>query len=310
MVSVLIPNYNHARFLTQRIESVLNQTWQEFEVVILDDCSTDESRNIIESYRGHAKIVSIIYNDHNSGSTFHQWQKGIESTKGDFVWIAESDDWCEPSFLETVMQGLLSDPQCVVAYCQSYCVEDSNRIKWQSSHPCLEEYMDGQSFIKNFMVKNTAIFNASMAVWRKSAYEKITSDFTNYRYCGDWLFWIELCQHGKVFISGKLLNFFRTHATDVSTGMSSSGNGLKEEITLFKHLRSKNWITKKEFDAVIIHKYIEYRLTKGSLSIEKQAELEKMLTNDTEILLGRLDRFYFGFYLRHGIRNFLSRLTR
>lgn len=91
-VSVIIPNYCHARFLNQRIDSVLNQTYSDYEVIILDDCSTDNSREIIESYRNHPKISHIVYNEKNSGSTFIQWEKGFELARGEYIWIAESDD--------------------------------------------------------------------------------------------------------------------------------------------------------------------------------------------------------------------------
>ena len=84
LVSVIIPNYNHARYLDERIQSVLNQTYQNFEVIILDDKSTDNSREVIEKYRAHPKIVHIIYNEINSGSTFRQWEKRNREGKGRF----------------------------------------------------------------------------------------------------------------------------------------------------------------------------------------------------------------------------------
>ncbi|ENV48656.1 hypothetical protein P255_00165 [Acinetobacter brisouii CIP 110357] len=72
-VSVIIPNYNHHKFLHARLDSILKQTYQNFEIIILDDCSTDESRDIIELYRNHPKVSHIIYNTKNSGSSFIQW---------------------------------------------------------------------------------------------------------------------------------------------------------------------------------------------------------------------------------------------
>ena len=100
LVSVIIPNYNHAVYLDERIKSVLNQTYQNFELIILDDCSPDNgaSMAIIEKYRNNPHISHIVYNDVNSGSTFKQWHKGLELAKGDLIWIAESDDNCEKSF--------------------------------------------------------------------------------------------------------------------------------------------------------------------------------------------------------------------
>jgi glycosyltransferase involved in cell wall biosynthesis len=76
LVSVIIPNYNHSLYLKQRIDSVLNQTFQDFELIILDDCSSDSSKEIIEQYRQNPKVSQIIFNQINSGSVFKQWAEG------------------------------------------------------------------------------------------------------------------------------------------------------------------------------------------------------------------------------------------
>ncbi len=98
-VSVIIPNYNHAPFLKERIDSVINQHYDNFEVIILDDCSKDNSREVIEQYRNHPKVKHIIYNEANSGSTFIQWHKGFRLAEGEYIWIAESDDVADLDFL-------------------------------------------------------------------------------------------------------------------------------------------------------------------------------------------------------------------
>ncbi len=72
MVSVILPNYNHAAYLRQRIESILNQTYQDFELIILDDCSPDNSKDVIEEYRNNSHISHIVYNETNSGYTLKQ----------------------------------------------------------------------------------------------------------------------------------------------------------------------------------------------------------------------------------------------
>ena len=76
----------------------------------------------------------IIYNEHNSGSTFKQWEKGIEMATGEYVWIAESDDWCEPSLLETLVDALKKNPNIVLGFVQSYYMKGDNLIKWISMH--------------------------------------------------------------------------------------------------------------------------------------------------------------------------------
>src|SRR6267378_5588953 len=82
-VSVIVPNYNHARYLRQRIESVLGQTYKDIEVILLDDCSTDESRAIISEYSADPR-VKVVLNEVNSGSTFKQWKKGMGLAHGEY----------------------------------------------------------------------------------------------------------------------------------------------------------------------------------------------------------------------------------
>ena len=69
-VSVIVPNYNYSRYLEQRMDSILGQTYDEMEIIILDDCSTDDSRKIIEKYCGNPKVTVIIYYNECFGSTF------------------------------------------------------------------------------------------------------------------------------------------------------------------------------------------------------------------------------------------------
>jgi cellulose synthase/poly-beta-1,6-N-acetylglucosamine synthase-like glycosyltransferase len=79
-VSVIVPNYNHARFLARRIDSILKQSFQDFELILLDDCSTDDSRSILSLYARDPR-VRIEFNEANSGGTFKQWNKGVRSRK-------------------------------------------------------------------------------------------------------------------------------------------------------------------------------------------------------------------------------------
>ena len=103
LVSIIIPNYNHADYLEERIRSILNQTYTNYEIIILDDRSTDNSIEIINKFRDNSHISNIIINEENSGSPFKQWFKGISLAKGDLIWIAECDDSCELCMLERLV---------------------------------------------------------------------------------------------------------------------------------------------------------------------------------------------------------------
>ena len=249
-VSVIIPNYNHAPFLEKRLNSVINQNFLDFEVIILDDCSTDNSREIIERYRNHPKINTIIYNQKNSGGTFLQWKKGIELAKGEWVWLAESDDWCEISFLQELVDGLKTDSNCTLSYCQSV-IFDGNEILYVSGTEHLRSNMNGAAFVNDHMLRNNAVFNASMCIFKKSAYINITNEFIKYSFIGDWIFWTEIALQGNVSISGRTLNYFRNHSSDVTTNSLKTGIFYIEYFNLLKHFKNKNLITKNKASTLL-----------------------------------------------------------
>jgi glycosyltransferase involved in cell wall biosynthesis len=241
-VSVIIPNYNHGAYLKQRIDSILCQTYQNFEIIILDDCSTDNSREVIDSYTGNPKISHIVFNTINSGSPFLQWEKGINIATGKYVWIAESDDWCEPSLLEVLVEGIQKDDECVISYCQMACIIGDNNIKWQSFHKRLWEIVDSKTFIQDYVAINVAIYNASMAIFRRDSFKNINRDFTTYKFSGDRVFWIQMAMQGKTHISGKTLNYFRKHDKDVSGGAFKSGLSFVEELRILNWMYGANLI--------------------------------------------------------------------
>lgn len=288
MVSVIIPNYNHAKFLTQRIESILCQTYQDFEVIILDDCSTDNSREVIEQFRDHPKVSTILLNEENSGSTFKQWDKGISIARGDWIWIAESDDWCEANFLEVIMDGLLKNTNCVIGYCHSYCIVGENQIKWHSLHNKLMEYSRGNEFVVENMILSNAIYNASKVVWKKEKYALISKEFTGFRFCGDWLFWIELALHGDVMICGRLMNYFRKHESDI-TGMAlRTGLASLEELKLGAYLMDKRIIDFDTHCSFVKSRYLKFKERAPEMDEKEAFRISKLFLSDDRIK--RLER--------------------
>jgi glycosyltransferase involved in cell wall biosynthesis len=222
-ISVIIPNYNHVRFLKQRILSVLNQTYQNFEVIILDDCSTDNSKEIIEQFRQSEKITHIVYNEKNSGSTFKQWKKGIELAQGEYIWLAESDDIAKPNFLSGLIEIIQKEQDIVIAYAAS--TSDPNEfttIDNNLTYPV--KVYTGIEFIKQYMLTRPVIVNASAVLFKRTAVDNyILTEITKYNYTGDWLFWNYLLAKGKIIRYDKILNFFRRHADSVAAKGDKSG---------------------------------------------------------------------------------------
>ena len=215
-VSIIIPNYNHAPFLKQRIDSVLSQTFQDFEVIILDDCSRDNSKQIIEEYRNHPKVSTILYNEINSGTTFKQWNKGFGLANGEYIWIAESDDWADSKFLEILILEIEKDKELGLIFCDSYLVEQNGEIRNTSVNNNLEEYCNNgkQEIIKNF-IDGTAINNVSAVVFRKEKVFEAGLAPENFKLAGDWFFYVKLLLISDIRFVAKKLNYFRQHHQSV-----------------------------------------------------------------------------------------------
>lgn len=247
-ISVIVPNYNHAKFLQQRLDSVLNQSFENVEVVILDDGSIDESRVVIEQYRNHPRVSAIIYNEQNSGSPFRQWQKGIEATTGDWIWIAESDDYAHQDLLLELTKQATKHENTVLAYCQSvevdaqsqgnetmlWWVKDLDPVRWTADY-----VNDGSHEVANYLLYKNTIPNASAVLFKKKSYLAVSDQYTNLRLCGDWLFWVQLLRTGGLAYSAKPLNFFRQHR-DTTRGLFAGEklrNRLEEEYRVFRYIK-------------------------------------------------------------------------
>ena len=225
-VSVVVPNYNHARFLRKRIESVLGQTYQDFELILLDDCSTDDSRTILSEYAGDAR-VRVEFNEVNSGSTFKQWNKGVGLARGKYVWLAESDDYADERLLEKLVGRLEEDPSAVLCYCRSWRVSGDGELNghWDSGLPHVDTQrwttdfsVDGREECQKYLVRQNTVLSASSVLFRRDLYWQVGGADENLRFCGDWKMWASMAlTGGRIRYLGEPLNYGRYHAGSVTT---------------------------------------------------------------------------------------------
>ncbi len=236
LVSVIIPNYNHERYIKQRIESVLNQTYDNIEVIILDDCSADSSLDIINSYRKSPDVRQIMINSENSGSTFKQWGKGLSVARGEWLWIAESDDYCETDFLETLLSDQISD-QCGLRFCASYPADNGGVLTIKKTPSIPNGEYDGLDFIKKYQTSRNHIPNASGVLMKKELLIKaLTTEITGYKLLGDHLAYINMMLTTRVYFCDEVKNFHRNHTNNVRSRSNLDGTWHKERYMLRDYL--------------------------------------------------------------------------
>lgn len=248
LISVIVPNYNHAPFLFQRFETIYNQTYKNIEVIILDDCSTDNSKQIIENYRHNPLTSIIIYNTENSGSPFKQWYKGLQLAKGELIWIAESDDFCDLNLLEELLKGFQKYPNVVMSYSNLHVVDINGNtlaketINHYHNKPSTTPIYKGIDFVKERMVKYCSVCNASSVLFKRKTALSISTQYTNYKSAGDYLFWILLAEKGHVVKIDMSLDYFRQHTTNVTPKNYLNGTTYIEDYYIHKYLWGKKYI--------------------------------------------------------------------
>jgi glycosyltransferase involved in cell wall biosynthesis len=224
-VSVIVPNYNHASYLRQRLDSITNQTFRDFEVIVLDDASTDNSREIIQTY-AHDPRVRFLFNGTRNGSAFKQWQKGLESARGEYIWFAESDDCASPHFLSKLLPILENDRSLGLVYCQSYLVDPSSRVlgdaiqwtddldpsRWKNNF-----INNGPAEVKDYLSKKNTIPNASAVLLRASVLRSVGGLDVGYQLCGDWFLWIKILLQSNVGYVAEKLNYWRQRSSNART---------------------------------------------------------------------------------------------
>ncbi|MBQ2123214.1 MAG: glycosyltransferase family 2 protein [Bacteroidaceae bacterium] len=246
LVSVVVPNFNYARYLRGRIDSILQQTFSNYEIILLDDASTDESVSVLEHYRNSPQVSQICINEKNTGSPFAQWLKGIQLSKGKYVWIAEADDLAEPTFLETCVELLESFKDSAFCYVGSKTIDETGEVSnkdvnhWGRRQKKEYACFDGKKFAEHNLYWKNYVMNASGVVFRREyALNLIHSPFQSMRYCGDWFFWFEMAMQGGVVEVYKNLNYFRMHASKVTQKSQKTGEGVIEDMQVLSLIEAQ-----------------------------------------------------------------------
>jgi len=225
-VSVVIPNYNYERYLKGRTQSILGQNYPIYEIIFLDDCSTDNSVGYITDFVKASPVkTSMILNRSNSGSVFHQWAKGVAQARGDYIWIAEADDLSEQNFLSEVISGF-NDEEVILSYSQSKQIDtqgsliandylkytdDIDENKWKNDY-----IRSGIAEIGDTLAVKNTLPNVSGVVFKKVDLQEILGELVKFKVAGDWFFYTWILQKGKISYVAQSLNVHRRHEKGVT----------------------------------------------------------------------------------------------
>jgi len=218
-ISVVVPFYNHEKYIEERIDSILNQKIKDFEILLLDDCSTDNSLDRIQKYLLDDR-VSLFENKNNSGSPFKQWRKGIKLAKSDIIWIAEGDDFCDSDFLDVLMPAF-NDSMVNIVSAKTEITNEMGEVQVDALKPYLTSaFIDkfDSNYKKDGFVEVNEQFgaictlvNASGMIIRKNAFGAMLDEASKFKMVGDWLIYLECLKNGKIAYNVDTKNYFYFH---------------------------------------------------------------------------------------------------
>ena len=273
-VTAVIPNYNYARFLPGRVESILNQTYPISELVILDDCSSDDSEKVIRQILEHTKIthpdlkINFFQNKLNSGSVFEQWAKAFEKVSSDYLWICEADDLCDRNFLDACMKGFDKNPKVLISYTDSKMIDDSGNTLMKSLRSWSgydgydhwkQSYINhGQDELKNYLAINNTIINVSGVVFKRQKnvdYAGFLKSAASLKLAGDWYFYAKILQFGDIAYCAEPHNFYRLHSGSVSDKTDNMTH--YREITFVQDEIARNIELPEKTKSLINHRRVD-----------------------------------------------------
>lgn len=221
LVSVILPSYNYGRYLPQRIQSIVDQTFRDFELIVIDDASTDDSAAIIARYEDDPRLRAV-YCDENSGSVYQRWNEGAALARGQYLWFAGADDYCEPTLLEQLVLLIERHPFTGIAFARSWMVDETGRPLFCAPAWTRSETREGR-VARGILLLDTTIANASAVLLRTEIFRELGGFDLSFRYAADWKLYLDILQTYDLAYVAELLNYCRMHPTSASVQARRSG---------------------------------------------------------------------------------------
>jgi len=237
-ISVAVPNFNYAAHIPNRLSSIFLQTQPVKEILVLDDCSTDNSLEVIPAVAAEwSRYIRLLPNESNSGSVFKQWRKAAETATSEFLWIAEADDICTPKFLAEVIALMRHDPMVKFAFSDSSAIDAEGMPMWSSYKGYYASVapdaltrtgiFEAEDFAIQYLSVKNVILNVSAVIWRREALlevmEACEEDLQTYKMAGDWRLYLQALTgtNARVGYCAEPLNVHRRHSASVTHALNA-----------------------------------------------------------------------------------------
>jgi len=251
LISIIVASYNHAEYLKMRLDTLINQTYKNREIIVMDDCSADSSPDVLRKYED-VHGIQLIFLKKNMGYTY-VCNYGVNISRGEYIMFAECDDFNDPLHLETLYENIKKSDEIGVVYSRSNIVDKTGKIigdDFCGSFMSFKKYCSKNVLIprkkmQRFLITSCVIPNMSAALFRKKYFNAVHGLSESFKFCADWDFWCRMAQVCDFYYVISTLNNFRRHETTVKEvfGLKSQ---FSEIFELLQNALSKINLTKIE----------------------------------------------------------------
>jgi glycosyltransferase involved in cell wall biosynthesis len=208
-VTVIMPCYNHAQFLTDSIKSVLRQTYSNLELIIVDDCSSDNSRDLIQALAKTDTRINYIRHELNQGASKSR-NVGLRAASGKFIGFCDADDIWESPKLSCQVDLLEKNPDYDVVYCDTIIIDEHGFPTGQRFSQRFPPPKPAAGWLfQHLIVRN--FINMQSVLMRKECVQSVGYFDEGIKWVEDWWYWVRLSRSHRFLYSKDPLAKYRVH---------------------------------------------------------------------------------------------------
>ena len=264
-VSIIIPVYNTGKYIAKAVESVLNQTFKDLELIIVDDASTDATYSICEEYAKNDDRVRLYKNERNLGM-MPNWNNALQYITGKFWAKLDSDDWWQENFIEDCY-NIISKDENIGMVCGRYVyIDENDAIIPNTEYQLLDDFKDKATDFIWRVKKGNNLFNPALAQQGNGLIRtEILKKLGKYTLlpAGDTEFYFRIGAHYKIHFLDRLYHFHRIWSQNFTrTQVISSGKSEKNlfdvKDIIFDYYVKENKISEHEYQLFSKQNKFEY----------------------------------------------------
>jgi glycosyltransferase involved in cell wall biosynthesis len=239
-ISVIMTNYNRARFIKQAVESVLEQTLADIELIVVDDASRDSSKLILNELAIKDSRIRLLFNNSNRGPSFSR-NKALKIAAGQYICFVDSDDLIRAERLQKMKDAITATPNCI-AYTHVCLIDDSGSVIRKISPESRNYPPEGEA--RDYILKEW-IWAPSTFMIPSSAVKEVGYFDESFREGEDLDYLIRLTQKYKITVIREPLYCYRLHGNSIMGALRSTSRG-EATSTILEKVLKENWNNMKD----------------------------------------------------------------